>query len=55
MIGLSRGGGGLTHVKRTHRKALDYLLQLAQLQCAFISLDIERKLINQRVNALENG
>uniref|UniRef100_A0A914END1 V-type ATP synthase subunit D n=1 Tax=Acrobeloides nanus TaxID=290746 RepID=A0A914END1_9BILA len=54
LVGLAKGGIGLSEVKRKHRQLLGYLVKLAQLQTAFISLDNERKLINRRVNALEN-
>jgi V-type H+-transporting ATPase subunit D len=54
MIGLGRGGQQLQQCRKAYLNAVELLVQLANLQTAFVTLDIALKVTNRRVNALEN-
>lgn len=54
LTGLGRGGQQIQNCRKTYISALELLVQLANLQTAFVTLDNALKVTNRRVNALEN-
>lgn len=54
LTGLGSGGQQIQSCKKAYVSALQLLVQLANLQTAFLTLDTALKVTNRRVNALEN-
>lgn len=54
LTGLGKGGQQTQNCRKAYIQALDLLVKLANLQTAFITLDVALKTTNRRVNALEN-
>lgn len=52
--GLGKGGKQIQNCRKAYLQAIQTLVQLANLQTAFITLDEALKTTNRRVNALEN-
>jgi V-type H+-transporting ATPase subunit D len=52
-IGITNGGAVVSSCKKTYFKAIEDLVRLASLQCAFHTLDQEIKMTSRRVNALQ--
>ena len=52
--GLGKGGQQTQSCRKAYIQAVDLLVKLANLQTAFITLDMALKTTNRRVNALEN-
>jgi V-type H+-transporting ATPase subunit D len=52
--GLGKGGQQIQTCRKSYVSAIKLLVQLANLQTAFMTLDIALKTTNRRVNALEN-
>jgi hypothetical protein len=52
--GLGKGGQQMQSCRKAYVSALQLLVQLANLQTAFLTLDNALKVTNRRVNALEN-
>lgn len=52
--GLGKGGQQIQSCRKAYISAIQLLVQLANLQTAFITLDTALKVTNRRVNALEN-
>jgi len=52
--GLGKGGQQIQSCRKAYLSAIQLLVQLANLQTAFMTLDIALKVTNRRVNALEN-
>lgn len=52
--GLGRGGQQLQQCRQAYIKSIELLVALANLQTAFVTLDVALKVTNRRVNALEN-
>jgi V-type H+-transporting ATPase subunit D len=52
-IGITTGGAVVKTCRDTYFKAIQNLVRLASLQCAFKTLDEEIKMTSRRVNALE--
>eukprot|EP00955_Chlamydomonas_euryale_P060433 357715-Chlamydomonas_euryale.AAC.14 len=54
LAGLGRGGQQLQNCRKAYIETIELLVQLANLQTAFVTLDHALKVTNRRVNALEN-
>jgi len=54
LTGLGKGGQQIQTCRKSYVSAIKLLVQLANLQTAFMTLDIALKTTNRRVNALEN-
>ncbi|KAF8071164.1 SOL1 [Scenedesmus sp. PABB004] len=54
LTGLGKGGQQIQSCRKAYVGAIQLLVQLANLQTAFITLDAALKVTNRRVNALEN-
>lgn len=54
VAGLGKGGQQIQSCRKAYISAIQLLVQLANLQTAFITLDTALKVTNRRVNALEN-
>jgi hypothetical protein len=52
--GLGKGGQQIQSCRKAYVSAIQLLVQLANLQTAFLTLDVALKVTNRRVNALEN-
>lgn len=52
--GLGKGGQQIQSCRKAYLSAIQLLVQLANLQTAFMTLDTALKVTNRRVNALEN-
>jgi H(+)-transporting ATP synthase subunit D len=52
--GLGKGGQQIQGCRKAYLSAIQLLVQLANLQTAFMTLDVALKVTNRRVNALEN-
>jgi hypothetical protein len=52
--GLGKGGQQIQTCRKSYISAIKLLVQLANLQTAFLTLDLALKTTNRRVNALEN-
>lgn len=53
MTGLSKGGTQIQECKKSFKKAVELLVDLASLQTSFLTLDEVIKATNRRVNAIE--
>jgi V-type H+-transporting ATPase subunit D len=51
---LGKGGQQIQSCRKAYLSAIQLLVQLANLQTAFMTLDVALKVTNRRVNALEN-
>jgi H(+)-transporting ATP synthase subunit D len=51
---LGKGGQQIQSCRKAYLSAIQLLVQLANLQTAFMTLDTALKVTNRRVNALEN-
>lgn len=54
LAGLGKGGQQIQACRKAYLSAIQLLVQLANLQTAFMTLDVALKVTNRRVNALEN-
>jgi hypothetical protein len=54
LAGLGKGGQQIQSCRKAYLSAIQLLVQLANLQTAFMTLDTALKVTNRRVNALEN-
>lgn len=54
LTGLGKGGQQIQSCRKAYLSAIQLLVQLANLQTAFMTLDTALKVTNRRVNALEN-
>eukprot|EP00879_Flechtneria_rotunda_P027192 GHRR01029071.1.p2 GENE.GHRR01029071.1~~GHRR01029071.1.p2 ORF type:complete len:268 (+),score=106.48 GHRR01029071.1:445-1248(+) len=54
LTGLGKGGQQIQSCRKAYILAIQLLVQLANLQTAFMTLDAALKVTNRRVNALEN-
>lgn len=54
LTGLGKGGQQIQNCRKAYLTSIQLLVQLANLQTAFITLDEALKTTNRRVNALEN-
>jgi hypothetical protein len=54
IAGLGKGGQQIQSCRKAYLSAIQLLVQLANLQTAFMTLDTALKVTNRRVNALEN-
>ncbi|KIZ04216.1 V-type H+-transporting ATPase subunit D [Monoraphidium neglectum] len=54
LTGLGKGGQQIQSCRKAYISAIQLLVQLANLQTAFMTLDAALKTTNRRVNALEN-
>lgn len=53
MTGLGKGGTQIQECKKSFKKAVELLVDLASLQTSFLTLDEVIKATNRRVNAIE--